>query len=160
MKIHDNLAFMFDFSGRNSSYDFQWVNTHTCNPQPLVFGFLQWWWKLNLRWQRSLQLLSLSTLVTHIMVSTKSDPKTQQRINEVTHFDCAEIFSHKSYFCCRVISTWKSWWMKFYVSDVSMPACSVPFLMYTTQMDTNQPTMTVRFGQPYTHYAISTKDYV
>lgn len=75
------------------------------------------------------------------MVSSKSNPKTQ-RINEVTHFDCAAIFSHKSYFCCRDMSTWKWWWMKFYVSEVRMPACSVPFLMCTTQMDTNQRTYT------------------
>jgi hypothetical protein len=59
------------------------------------------------------------------------------------------------------MNTWKRWWMKFYVSDVSMPACFVPFLctlLRWTQI--NQHTMTVRFGQPYTHYAISTKDCV
>ena len=52
------------------------MNTPKCNTQRLVFGLLYWWCKLNLRWQRSLQLLSLPTLVTHIIVSSKSDSTT------------------------------------------------------------------------------------
>jgi hypothetical protein len=141
---------MFDFSGKNSSYDCQWVNTQTCKSERLVFGFLYWCWKINLRWQRSLQLLSLPTLVT--TVSSKSEPKTQQRTNEVTYFDCAATFSHKSYFCCRNMSTWKRWWMKNYTyqSYVSTPPlfCSIFLCTLLGWTRITQHTMTVPFGQP------------